>query len=468
MKSFKEFISSKSQVIKEVNDDKESKNDWKKQFIKLEKGFIPPSNMKLLIQAFLDSSNIQIMNDTSKELTMPKKSLYLTGGSVRDFLKNKTPKNFNLATNATPQQIALILHNAGFKLKNKVDMELNFEPDVSNGEDKKLWKIGEKDNSGKPLSIIVMVDGDEFEISTFAKDVGSKNVEYTDDIEEDAKRRDLTINSMYIELSKSDGENNKLYDPTKQGWYDITQGNIKILGNVEKKFEEDKLKMMRTIRFYSQYGKGEISKEIKSAMKELKSDISDIPFQKIKEEFIKGLVHPDIDPKKYLKTYSNLNLLQQVFPDVDLNLEVPSDFVNKKDKILALAWILQNNSIEKIEEILSPIRTIKDKYQETGWSAQERKSVVFLLKLKEFDVDYLDDLLQEKKFVGLSKEQIKNWVDMFDVEGKSTRPEWAKLIKNFASFDPDYTKLIKKGNPSIIKFVNKEKMKDMFEKFRKS
>ena len=464
MKSFKEFISSKSQIIKEANDDK---NDWKKQFIKLEKGFIPPSNMKSIIKAFGDSSNIQIMNDTSKEITMPKKSLYLTGGSVRDFLKNKTPKNFNLATNATPEQSALILHNAGFKLKSKTDMDLSFEPEMANSDDNKTWDV-QNDKSGKPICIVANVDGDEFEISTFVKDAENNNVEYTDDIEEDAKRRDVTINSMYIELSKEDGENNKLYDPTKQGWYDITQGNIKVLGNVEKKFEGDKLKMLRTIRFYSQYGKGEISKEIKKAVKELKSDISDIPLAKVKEEFMKGLIHPDIDPKKYLKTYADLGVLQQVFPYFELNLDVPPDFANKKDKILALAWILQNNPIDKIEQVLSPLRNIKDKYSETGWSSQERMSVMFLLKLKEFDADYLDELLQERKFVGLSKDQIKNWVDMFDVDGKSTRPQWAKLIKSFASFEPDQSQLLKKGNSNIVRFVNKEKLKDMFDKFHKS
>jgi tRNA nucleotidyltransferase/poly(A) polymerase len=464
MKSFKEFISLKSKVIQEVNDDKENKNEWKKEFIKLEKGFVPPSNMKYLIQAFLNSSEIKIMDDTSKELTMPKKTLYLSGGSVRDFLKNKTPKNFNLVTNATPEQVALILNNAGFKLKNDSSMKLSFEPEMAKENDDKLWMDGEiKD---KPISIIAAVNGDEFEISTFLKD--SDSTEYTDDIEEDAKRRDLTINSMYIELSKPDGENNKLYDPTKHGWYDITQGNIKVLGDVGKKFEKDKLKILRMIRFYSQYGQGELSKDIKQAIKELKSDISDIPLEKTKEEFIKGLINPEVDPRKYIKTYANLNILQQIFPDVELNLEVPANFANKKDKILALAWILQNNSLEKVEEILSPVRKVKEKYQETGWSSQERKSVIFLLKLKEFDLDYIDDLIEEKKFVGLSKDQIKNWVDMFDSEGQSTRPQWAKLIKSFASFDPDYTKLLKKGNSNIVKYVNKEKIKDMFDKFHNS
>ena len=95
MKSFKEFLSNKNNVIKE-DKNQEPQKDWKKEFIKLEKGFVPPSNLKPVILAFSDSGNIPIMNDTSKEINMPKKSLFLTGGSVRDFLRNKTPKNYNL------------------------------------------------------------------------------------------------------------------------------------------------------------------------------------------------------------------------------------------------------------------------------------------------------------------------------------------------------------------------------------
>ena len=143
MKSFKEFISLKSQVIKEETN--ESKKEWKKEFIKLEKGFVPPSNLKPVVQAFVDSNNISIMDDTSKEINMPKKNLYLSGGSVRDFLSNKTPKNYNLSTNATPKQIVMILKNAGFS------------------------EDGNKTWESRGNNIVAIVNGDEFKIETFLK-----------------------------------------------------------------------------------------------------------------------------------------------------------------------------------------------------------------------------------------------------------------------------------------------------------
>lgn len=429
----------------------ESNKDWKKEFIKLEKGFIPPSNLRPIVQAFSDSNSISIMNDTSKEINMPKKSLYLSGGSVRDFLKNKTPKNYNLSTNATPEQIGIILNNAGFE---------------ESGDGKKTWRHHDK-------SIVANVGGDEFEIVTFNKP-GEKGKEYTDNIEDDAKRRDLTINSMYIELSKSDGENNKLYDPTKKGWYDAIHGNINTNDDAEKSFREDKLRMMRTVRFYSQYGKGQIDKKIQKAIDELKSDLVNVPFEKIREEFLKGLLNVDIDPKKYLETYNKLGLLSKVFPEVELNLNVPADFSNKKDKILALAWILQDNPIEEVRRVLCSSLKIADVDQKTGWTAQERNAVVLLLKLKDFNLDDIDDLLEIRKISGLSQEQIRNWVELFNVEGRSPRPVWAKEVKKFAKFNPNSKDLhnwdsedVEETSPLMrrqkIKNMNIEKMKEMFK-----
>jgi tRNA nucleotidyltransferase/poly(A) polymerase len=449
MKSFKEFLSIKNSIIKEEKN-QDSQKDWKKEFIKLEKGFVPPSNLKPIILAFGESGNISVMNDTSKEINMPKKSLFLTGGSVRDFLQNKTPKNYNLITNATPEQVELILQNAGFQ-----------DFDDSDDNNKTFHRNGD--------SVVANVKGDKFEIETLRNMSG----EYTDNIEEDAKRRDLTINSMYIELSK-DGENNKLYDPTKKGWYDVSHGNIKCVDKPENSFRNDKLRMLRTIRFYSQYGKGELDKEIRSAISELKSEINEIPYQEIREEFLKGLVHPDIDPRKYLQNYIKLGMIEKVFPDVELNMEVPPDFSNKKDKILALAWILQNNPIEEVRKALSSTIKIKDKEEKTGWSGQERNAVVLLLKLKDFNLDEIDDLLEMKKFAGLSEEQIRNWVELFNVEGKSPRPHWSKQVKSFAKFSPKTEDLLSWNSDEIgetsplirrklLKDLNKNKLKQMFK-----
>lgn len=427
MKSFKNFIESRKEEVEQSN------KDWKKEFIKLEKGFVPPSNMRPLIKAFEESSDIILMKDTSKEIKMPRKTLYLTGGSVRDFLKNKTPRNYNLATNATPKQIEIILKKAGFQEEGQKSFVVN------------------KDN------VVAQVNGDKFEIYTFTNEG-----EFTDNIEHDAKKRDLTINSLYIELSKSDGENNKLYDPTKKGWYDIVHGNIQPIGSPEDKFREDKLRIMRTLRFYSQYGNGVLDKNITKAISELNSDLDQIPYEKMKEEFLKGLTNPDIDPRKYLEIYNKTGVLSKVFKNVSLNLDVPPDFSNKKDKILALAWILQDNSLEKVEEALSE------------WNFQEKCAVICLLKLKDFNLENIEDLLNNKKISGLSEEQIRNWAELLNAEQK--RPKWSKIIKAFAKFTPDRREFVNWDSEEVrnehpmfrdqlIKNINKQKVKEMFKNY---
>ena len=142
-KSFKEFVAAKNKLQEA---DESANKDWKKEFIQLQKGFIPPPKMRPVVQAFLNSGNIKLMDDTSgKPITMKKKALYLVGGPVRDFLSGKTIKDFDLATNATPEQQALILSSAGFNMspdrsgkdeKQSKPLRLTFKPKQAKSGDK--------------------------------------------------------------------------------------------------------------------------------------------------------------------------------------------------------------------------------------------------------------------------------------------------------------------------------------------
>lgn len=445
--------------------------DWKKQFIQLEKGFIPPPNMRPIIQAFLDSGSIEVMDDLSKPVKMPKKSLFLVGGPVRDFLKGKTPKDFDLATNATPEQVAHILHAAGFKTKGKKNemgehepqfdvsgkkgkpMNISFKPEISRPGDTLHWYLKGRDASqeGKPFVIGAVVNGEEFDIATFRKDAkvedGQAAVDFVDNPNDDAARRDLTINALYIELTKPDGENNKLYDPTKQGWHDVMHGQVRTVGKAEDRFKEDKLRVMRAIRFHCRFGKGtKMHKDIEAAIPKFRN-LGGVANERIRDEFLKGLLDPNIDPKCYLSIYHRTGLLEKVFPGVELNLNVPSTLRDRRDKPLALAWILQNNDSEKIAQVLGPTRAEGTEDKPTGWTAQERNAVLYLLSLKEFDQDNLEELISKRQGTGLSDDQIRDWVDMFDITDaagrvRSTRPAWAKMIRTFADFKPDSRKLV--------------------------
>lgn len=522
MKSFKQYV-----LLKESDENASSAGsggkgagaDWRKEFIQLEKGFIPPPKMRPIIQAFLDSGNIPLMSDTSKEVKMPKKSLFLVGGPVRDFLMGKSPKDFDLATNATPEQIAAILSHGGFKVRGKKDemgqlvpdfdrsgkkgsdMHLPFKPEIARPGDTMFWYIKGRDASqdGKPFVIGAVVDGEEFDIATFRKDAkvtdGQAAVDFVDNPNDDAQRRDLTINSLYIELTKADGENSKLYDPTKQGWHDIIHGQVRTVGKAEDRFKEDKLRVLRAIRFHARFGKSvKMDKDIEMALPRF-ANLSGVALERIRDEFLKGLLHPDVDPKIYLQIYHRTGLIERVFPGVQLNMEIPPKFRDRRDKPLALAWILQNNPLEKVAQALAGVRSANGVDMPTGWSNQERNAVMYLLALKEFDPEHVDDLMDRRKGTGLTDDQIRDWVDMFDIaDDKGTvrpsRPQWAKMVRTFADFKPNPNDLVnwhakdatgRKTNDihpeivgrgfhmvppeqraAVVKTLNKEKLKTMF------
>lgn len=421
-KSFKNFL-----VLREENEsDSSPSKDWRKSFIQLDKGFIPPTKMRPVIDAFLKSGEIELSADTSQAPTMKKKSLFLVGGPVRDFLVGKSIKDYDLATNATPEQTAQILSNAGFKQaddrsgKQGKPLNLTFQPQKMEQGDKKYWFVKGRDASqdGKVFVISAVVDGEEFEIATFRRDAkvtdGAAEVDFVDNPHEDASRRDLTINAMYIELT-SDKENKKLYDPTGKGWHDAKNGIVRTVGKAEDRFNEDKLRVLRAIRFHSRFGNGTtMDEDIEKAIPRFKH-MEGVALERIRDEFLKGLLHPDVDSKKYIGIYKRTGLLEKVFPGVVFEPPggMPMEIADKKDKPLALAWLLQHNPVDKVAAALDQTRRIGMEDRNSGWTTQEKRAVIFLLKLKEFDADKLDVFMRQREGTGLTSQQIRDWVDMF-------------------------------------------------------
>lgn len=425
MKSFHEFL-----ILKE----EASNNDWKKEFRSLAKGFIPPPKMKPVIEAFLKSAEVEVQHDTSKPLTMPKKSLYLTGGSVRNFLANQPVTDFHLVTNATPEQVAHILQNNGFKRKGGNQVKLTFEPEDATASDKRTWKIESADKKGQPYSVTAAVDGETFEIHSMRSDPKTQEVgevNFVDNPVEDSKGRDASINAMYIELSKPDGENNKLYDP-QGGYNDLETGNIRPIGDPEENFGADKARILRMIRMHSRYGKGKLGgsnpedqRKVRSAMERYKG-MNGVDPNRIRDEFMKGLSHPNSDLKKLISGFNDLGVGERVF-GLKINGELP-EMSDKRDKALLLAWLLQGNDGEKMASTDFP----------------EKRAVAFLHKLNDFSPEMINDFLRERKGSGLSAEQIKDWVDMFNTKDtagrvRNKRPEWARMIRVFADHQPSTT-----------------------------
>lgn len=161
---------------------------------------------------------IEFLFETFKKYN---KELYLVGGCVRDMLLELEPKDYDLATNALPTEVLTY-----------------FEHTIPTGID-----YG---------TVTVMLDGLGYEITTYRKDHDAdgrrpKAVSFSKTIEEDLCRRDFTINSMAMD---AEGNLIDLYG----GKEDLNKGIIRFVGNSIDRVNEDKLRLIRGIRFATTYG----------------------------------------------------------------------------------------------------------------------------------------------------------------------------------------------------------------------
>ena len=219
---------------------------------------------------------------------------YFAGGAVRDRLLGRTPKDYDIATNALPEQI-----------------EELFEKTVA---------------VGKAFGVIMVVqNGIETEVATFREDAGYQDGRRPDSVhfcgaEEDAKRRDFTINGMF-------------YDPVSDevidyvgGKADLEKKIIRAIGDPERRFAEDHLRMLRAVRFAHTLGFS-IDPATRAAIKNHAADLAKISVERIENEFSRTLVE-SLRPGDALRELVDLGLMEQIIPEVlpMIGQEQPPEF----------------------------------------------------------------------------------------------------------------------------------------------
>ncbi len=189
-----------------------------------------------------------------KKITSHGFKAYIVGGFVRDYIIGIKSNDIDIATNATPKDIKNIFADSCL-------------PNEDYG------------------SVTVISKGIRFEITTFRRDIGYVNnrrpaeVKYIDDLEEDLRRRDFTINTICMD------ENGKIVD-LLNGQEDIKNRVIRCVGNPDTKFSEDALRILRAIRFATMLNFDLDSETIK-AIKNNKHLIRNLSFNRKKEELDK-------------------------------------------------------------------------------------------------------------------------------------------------------------------------------------
>jgi len=258
---------------------------------------------------------------------------YYAGGWVRDYLLEYPSDDIDIATDAPPE----VLQNL-------------FEKTVPIG-----IAFG---------IILVLIEEKQFEVATFRADLEYKDgrrptkIAFTS-AEEDAKRRDFTINGMF-------------YDPIKDEIIDLVGGKedlkkkiIKAIGNAHERIQEDRLRMIRAIRLSCKFGFEIEEKTRKAIHAHSKELFPAVAIERVVQEFRKMATHPHF--KEALLIMDDLDLLKEVFPDLsslshsdlEKRLEHLPDFPRKMPIIAYLLELFPAITLDKTIQLCKYLKLSK-------------------------------------------------------------------------------------------------------------
>jgi len=292
---------------------------------------------------------------------------YIVGGAVRDRLLNRTPKDYDVATNAPPEKVIEVLSQ---------DPALQIKP------------VGEAFG----VVLVKTPAGNEFEIATFRKDIGKgrrpDEVEFTT-IEGDVSRRDLTINALFYDIGTGE-----VVDYVG-GLRDIATGVVRTVGNPADRFDEDKLRVLRAVRFAGRVG-SDLDEETAKAIKD-DPYLDQVSRERIRDEFLKGIAQA-VQVPHFLGITDDLGLFEEIFPGAQIN----RDFARTKDPAVQLALLLRDNPVDSVVSLLRSM-----KY----WKDEEIKPSTFLIALQDLDPSTAVDMKKKFNNAKLSPAQVTEFAE---------------------------------------------------------
>ena len=223
---------------------------------------------------------------------------YFAGGCVRDLLLNREPADYDVATDAIPREVMQIFPET-YAVGEQFGVVL--VPDLSSDE--------RVPDSGIPLRSI----GKAIEVATFRCDVAYSDgrhpdeVRFSQDPREDVQRRDFTINGMML-----DPATNNVLDFVG-GRDDLKAGIVRAIGDPERRFTEDKLRMLRAVRFAARFDY-QIDPATMAAIQKLAPKIHQVSCERIREELTKMLTEGHA--KRAFQLLDESCLLLEVLPEI--------------------------------------------------------------------------------------------------------------------------------------------------------
>jgi tRNA nucleotidyltransferase/poly(A) polymerase len=361
--------------------------------------------------------NIDLPNDIIAIKNIFKKNnhkLYVVGGAVRDALLGKQPKDFDLATDALPDTVEEMMIDAGFKTL----------------------------PTGKAFGVInVFTDSGEYEIATFREDIGSGRrpdaVTFTD-IESDVKRRDLTINALFYDI-----DTHEIIDLVG-GVNDLKKGIVRTVGSPEERFGEDRLRILRSIRFAARFGSN-LDPDVDNALMK-DASLEGISGERIRDEFIKG-IQSSKSVKHFLGLIDKYNLFDWIFKGLKIN----KNYISDRDPILVIASLLKDNDSSFVEKQLNNLK----------YTIEEIKNIKFLINTLQLSPKTAVLLKRMQKNTSLNDEQIIKFAQINGLD--------KKLVDAFINFELTVSgdELMKKLNLKPSKELGDAINKAEYENFLK-
>lgn len=266
---------------------------------------------------------------------------YFAGGCVRDLLLGREAADYDVATDATPRQVIQVFPRT-YAVGEQFGVVL-----VPHGEHAQTTTAID-DTAEAGLS-----SGDRHrggvEVATFRADIGYSDgrhpdeVRFTKDPREDAQRRDFTINGMMLDPFANDTTSEKTNDAVLDfvgGRADLTAGIVRAIGDPARRFGEDKLRMLRGVRFAARFDY-QIESTTFAAIKQLAPSIHQVSFERIREELTKMLTEGRA--RRAFEFLDSTGLLVEVLPEIARmkGVEQPPQYHPEGDVFLHTLLLLE-------------------------------------------------------------------------------------------------------------------------------
>lgn len=324
---------------------------------------------------------------------------YIVGGCVRDSLLGRIPNDWDICTNATPNEILEVFRNY------------------------KTIPTGLKHGT-----ITIVIDGKYYEITTYRIDGDYSdgrrpdNVEFTDDIVKDLSRRDFTINAMAY------NSQNGLVDPF-YGLVHLNNETIHCVGNPDERFQEDGLRVLRAVRLATQLG-FRISVDTEIAIIRNKKALKNISKERIREELNKILLSRK--PSEGIVLLYSTELLEYTIPELKPCVGFNQHNINHDKDVFGHILSVLDNTEPKLELRLAALfhdigkpNTFTIDENGTGHfyghhkeSAKICREVMTRLKYSNKEIEYISELVyyHMTRYEKLRTPSVKKFINKVGVD----------------------------------------------------